>query len=259
MEGGEAALYAGEVADGLGVQAEDGDDAEDDEDGREAARNGLGQARKKGDDGHGDEDERTKDGEVGAREPVTVVGLELGDLAAADDDGEAVHKAEDDGLGHEAHELAEPHEAGRTLDEAGEDDRGEDVFRSVREGELGQHHRDGSRRTADHAGTATEYAGHEPHHEGGVEAGEGTQLGDEGEGNGLGNERHGDGQSAEDLEAVIDGLPEVEEGEAHGVVGAGKRAQKYILAFRWVNRRCPCFVINALCTFLTFPMKTLTA
>ena len=60
VERGEAALDAGEVADGLGVDAEGGDDAEDDEDGCEAARNGLGQARQEGDDGHGDEDEAPK-------------------------------------------------------------------------------------------------------------------------------------------------------------------------------------------------------
>ena len=37
--------------------------------------------------------------------------------------------------------------------------------------------------------------------------------------------RHGDGQSAEDLKAVIDGLPEVEEGEAHGR-GEPEKARK---------------------------------
>ena len=108
VERREAALDAGEVADGLGVDAEDGDDAEDDEDGREAAGNGLGQARQEGDDGHGDEDQHPEDGQVGAGQPVALIGLELRDLAAPDDDGEAVDEAEDDRLRDEAHQLAEP-------------------------------------------------------------------------------------------------------------------------------------------------------
>ena len=112
MWNGEAALDAGEVADGLGVDAERGDDAEDDKDGCKPAGNGLGQARQEGDDGHGDEDERPEDGQVGAGQPVAFIGLELRNLGAADDDGEAVDEAEDDRARDEAHQLAQPEESG---------------------------------------------------------------------------------------------------------------------------------------------------
>jgi len=86
-----------------------------------------------------------------------------------------------------------------------------------------------------------------------------ASAGNEGEGDGLRDERHGDGQAAQDFEAVIDSLPEVEEGEAHGVRGAGKSPQKYILACRWVNRRCARFVINVLCMSLISLTTTLIA
>ena len=153
---------------------------------------------------------------------MAFIGLELRDLAAPDDDGEAVDKAEDDRLRDEAHQLAQTEEPGGGLDEAREDDRGEDVFRAVGEGELCEDHRNGAGRAADHAGPSAENAGHEADHEGGVKSGQGAQARNEGKGHRLGDEGHGDGQSAEDLKAVVDSLPEVEEGEAHGEVGPEK-------------------------------------
>ena len=48
-------------------------------------------------------------------QPVAPIGFELFDLAAPDDDGQAIYKPEYHGLWHQAHQLAQPQKSSRCL------------------------------------------------------------------------------------------------------------------------------------------------
>ena len=94
-------MDAGQIADGFGVNAQCRDQPKNHQDGGQAAGYSLGEFGQEGDDGHGHQNEGAKDSEVCARQPVPFIGLELGDLAAANDDGESIDKTKDDRLRHQ--------------------------------------------------------------------------------------------------------------------------------------------------------------
>ena len=117
------------------------------------------------------------------------------------------------------------------MDETGQDDGGKNVFGAVRQGQFSEDHGDGAGGTADHPGTTTQNAGHQTHHKGGIEPGQWAESRDEGKGDGFRDERHGHGEPTENLEAVVDGLSEVEEGNPH-IVGRWKKGAKLARVLR---------------------------
>ena len=131
-----------------------------------------------------------------------------------DHDGEPVDEAQHHRVRHEADELAPAQDTGGDLQNAHEDNGGEEIFDPV----LGHErdHDDGQRAggARDHARPAADQRRDEAHEEGRVEAHERVNTGDEGEGHRLGHQRQRDGEPGKELD------PEAGGGERFLRVGA---------------------------------------
>ena len=201
MEGRQAALDGGEVADARRVESETNDDCGGDQDARQRRRKGGGDARQEPDDRHRSRHQRQHDGERRAGHPrlraVRARHLKLPELRQHDDDGEAVDETEHDGMRNKPDELAEPEDPRADLNDTHQNDGGEEVFDAVRRHQ--RNHHDGQRAggAGDHAGPPAKERGDEPDHEGGIEAHQRMHPGDEGEGHGLRHQRKRDCQTGE--------------------------------------------------------------
>ena len=107
---------------------------------------------------------------IGLGLPVPRVGdPELLQLGEADDDGQAVHEAQHDRIGHHADELAPPQRARDQLEEPHQDDGGEEVLHAVGADEFHHDHGEGARRARYHARAPADQRRDQPDGERGVE------------------------------------------------------------------------------------------
>ena len=99
----------------------------------------------------------------------------------------------------DADEFAEFEQADEDLEDAAEDDGGEEVLDAMDRNECDDDDGHGAGGTGDHAGAAAEDGGDDAHDESGIEPDERRDAGDEGECDGFGDEGERDGDAREDL------------------------------------------------------------
>jgi hypothetical protein len=113
---------------------------------------------------------------------------ELGHLRQEDEDRERVDEAGHHGPRDEAHQIAEPHDAGDDLEDPGQDGGGEQVADAVLLHERDHQERHGARRRRDHRRASARKRGDDGDAERGVEPDLRVDAGDDREGDRLGDE-----------------------------------------------------------------------
>ena len=117
--------------------------------------------------------------------------------------------------------FATPSEAEDDLEDAGEDDRGDEVVHPVLARDRGDDERDRAGGGGDHRGPAAEERDRDRHHERREQPDPGVDAGDDRERDRLGDERERDDEAGEDLAGQEAGVLEgVEDGGPVGGAGA---------------------------------------
>ncbi|VXB30052.1 hypothetical protein PLANTIT3_30201 [Plantibacter sp. T3] len=221
-QAGEAAGDVALVADGRHGGVRDHRDRGDDDDGDERRRHRGGELGEQQDDQHRDDEQRVD-------EPRDAE--QVGDLGDEDEDAERVDEPDHHRAGDEPHEPGETGDAEHDLDEAREDDGGEQVLHAVFLDERRDDEGDGSRGGRDHRRTPAEDRHRDGEHDGGDEADLRVDAGDDREGDDLGDERQRRHDPGEDLDTEGPGVPQGRDdararadGGAHGGVGLTHRA-----------------------------------
>ncbi len=210
MEGGQAALNAGQIAHTRHVQAKADHDGGHDADARQRRRDRLGQARRNPDDRHGGPHQDQHEHQGHARQPFTARHamarrlsrarhLELRQLGQENHDGQPVDKTQHHRMRHQANELAPLHHARENLQKPHQNNRGKEVFDAVLRHQRHHHNGQSPRGPRNHAGATPKNRGDQTHHKGRVKAHQRMNPRDKGKGNGLRHQRQRHRQARKQL------------------------------------------------------------
>jgi hypothetical protein len=122
-------------------------------------------------------------------------------LRHEDQDGERVDEAHHHAARHEPHQFRHAERAEDHLEDAGEDDGGDQVAQAVFAVHGRDDEGDGTGGGGDHRPSAADDGDRDGHGEGGEQADRGVDPGDDREGDRLGDQREGDNQAGQDLGA----------------------------------------------------------
>ncbi len=201
MELGEAAGNRGQVADHAGVEVEAVGQGGDADNSGQRSGDGPGQFGEEMGDRHGQRHQTEQQVKGGAahplQNPLGIFNLELAELGQENDDGQAVDKAEHDRMGNQAHELAEPQQAGADLDDAHQHHGGEQVLDPVAGDQIDHDDRQGAGGAGDHPRATADGGGDQADQKGGVKADQRFDPGDKGKGHRFGYQGQGHGQARE--------------------------------------------------------------